>query len=824
MRSINKTIFLGLVVIIILNLIFVKNGYVQTSGTSRSNAAVQADSVSQIAAALPEHEQKIDWAILQTINKRMAKQKGQEPETARDIARGQNVKVLLSDRYTPADTTALVAKIVAQGGKIKNIIHSTTFNTTTIGCWLPFDKIKELAKEDVVGGIMAMPYRVTRQVGTETTIGDSQLNADAARSYFGIDGDGVKVGVISDGITNWQNSYNSGDLSYVDNYGGTGTGDEGTAMLEIIHDLAEGADLFFASAGNNPAAMATNINGLFTQKGCDIVVDDIGWIAGEPYFLESDLTNTIRNQVENNDKIYITAAGNDGQGCWDGLSNVDGNDWHYFSGTNINNTVVVENGETLEIYLQWANKWYYSDLNYDLFLYNANDSLLANGSQVQDGDQSDIPQEIIEHTNATGSSQTYSIRIRKMFTGGDKELKLVLGPSHTLNFTTNNQVYGHAATPTVISVAAYSSDTDEIADYSSRGPSNLYDSDGQTSTEIETPLITATAKVDTKVGKDGNFQQPFEGTSAAAPHIAGIAALYLEEHPTDTYEDFIDNLTDFASDIDGHTGRTYNLYSGYGKAHAYYTINKGISVGITVTQKDKDGTAFGQVGVYESSSFVNYSVPATFSWTENSVQTIRSDQNFKPGTTQKYHDWNELNDVVNHHSFTISPTTSHLTANFVPANNATIQSQLLEGGSADGSVEFKDPWLIDASDSKGSHNRGSAAVWNDKDAPFSPGTGTSYKGIFLSQEPVGNNPHYKVRVHDEQTINSATAYFEKWETSSATVTQPTNKVGDYYETPVIFNSANATVTAKYKGHMLSGTAGATAQNNQRKMVHLPHGV
>jgi hypothetical protein len=389
MRTIN-TALPGLVVIIILNLIFVKNGYAQAAGASRSKAAAQADSVSQIAANLPEHEKKIDWAILEAINRRMAGQEGQEPDASGTRPEEKNVNVLLSARYSQADTAALVAKIVAQGGKIKSIVHSKTYNMTTIGCWLPFDKIKELAKDDMVGGIMTPPYRATRQVGDSTTIGDSQLNADAARSYFGIDGDGVKVGVISDGITNWQNSYNSGDLSYVDNYGGTGSGDEGTAMLEIIHDLAEGADLFFAPGGGDPSTMATNINGLFTQKGCDIVVDDIGWLSNEPYFLESDLTNTIRNQVINNDKIYITAAGNDGERCWDGLYNDSfGYGWHTFTGIDTNNTVQVAQGDTVRIFLQWANKWYYSDLDYDLFLYDENNNLLQSSVDVQNGDQND---------------------------------------------------------------------------------------------------------------------------------------------------------------------------------------------------------------------------------------------------------------------------------------------------------------------------------------------------------------------------------------------------------------------------------------------------
>ena len=51
--------------------------------------------------------------------------------------------------------------------------------------------------------------------------------------------------------------------------------DEGTAMLEIVHDLAPGAKLYFATAADSDASFAANILALRNTYGCDVIVDDV---------------------------------------------------------------------------------------------------------------------------------------------------------------------------------------------------------------------------------------------------------------------------------------------------------------------------------------------------------------------------------------------------------------------------------------------------------------------------------------------------------------------------------------------------------------------
>ena len=99
---------------------------------------------------------------------------------------------------------------------------------------------------EVLPGILAprAPF-----VGSVNSEGDTTHRAALARAVFGVTGSGIKIGVLSNGVVSLAASQSLGDLGPVTVLPGqAGTGDEGTAMLEIVHDLAPNAQLFFATA------------------------------------------------------------------------------------------------------------------------------------------------------------------------------------------------------------------------------------------------------------------------------------------------------------------------------------------------------------------------------------------------------------------------------------------------------------------------------------------------------------------------------------------------------------------------------------------------
>ena len=154
------------------------------------------------------------------------------------------------------------------------------------------------------------------------------------RGLTGFNGTGVKIGVLSDGVEHLADAQASGDLGPVTVLPGqAGAGDEGTAMLELIHDMAPGAQLYFATAFTSITSFADNIRALRTA-GCDIIVDDVGYFVESPFqdgqgpAVVSPTNGGVVTQAVKDvaalGAMYFSSAGNSGNlndgtsGVWEG--------------------------------------------------------------------------------------------------------------------------------------------------------------------------------------------------------------------------------------------------------------------------------------------------------------------------------------------------------------------------------------------------------------------------------------------------------------------------------------------------------------------------
>ncbi|MET8999945.1 S8 family serine peptidase [Amycolatopsis sp. NPDC004169] len=430
---------------------------------------------------------------------------------------------------------------------------------------------------------------------TQVSEGDKAHGADTARTTYGVSGSGVKVCVLSDGVDSLAKSQSAGELPAVDVLSGQkGSGDEGTAMLEIIHDLAPNATLGFATAFTSEASFAANIRALRTTGKCQIIVDDVSYFDESP-FQDTQVAQAV-NDVTAAGVLYFSSAGNSGNatdgtsGYYEGdfrassskISGVTGTPHDFDPSSTTQNFDALSAGSLgRPVTLFWSDPWGKSANDYDLFILNSSGSVVASSENAQSGSQN--PYEI---ASAPSSGSGYKVAVVK-YSGADRfiALNVIRGrfvASGSLKaFSTNGVTNGHSAAANAFSVAAapaagafgrpletgdpanpagpypglytasskwerFSSDGKRRLFYNADGtaitPGNVSSTGG---TVRNKPDITAADGVATSV----TGFQPFFGTSAAAPHAAAIAALLLSGKPTATPAQIRSALVSSAIDL-----------------------------------------------------------------------------------------------------------------------------------------------------------------------------------------------------------------------------------------------------------------------------------
>jgi subtilisin family serine protease len=366
---------------------------------------------------------------------------------------------------------------------------------------------------------------------------------------MGVDGRGVRIGIISDSLINLQASVDSGDLPsdliIVDGQDGStvpDTVDEGRAMAEIIHDLAPGATLLFHSGIPTSLDMIAAIRAL-TAADADIIVDDLGFI--EPVFEDGPVAQAVQEAIDHG-VVYVTAAGNDAMRHYQALyGELDPNgnkpvvNLHGCGGADTTMAITIAPGGFLAAFLQWPEPFDGSAprADYDLFLFDASGTVEActlpglTGScasiDIQLGGNAP-PLEVVFVGNATDSAVTVTVVINR-FDGASLPLVLnfigqIIVQEHNV---ARGSVFGHPCVRDALAVGAIDVDDpgfDTIESFSSQGPCEIFFPVFDVRTK---PDVAGANRVVTSVpGFD--TAAPFLGTSAAAPHVAAVAALLIE--------------------------------------------------------------------------------------------------------------------------------------------------------------------------------------------------------------------------------------------------------------------------------------------------------
>jgi subtilisin family serine protease len=460
-------------------------------------------------------------------------------------------RVLVDVRFERG-AAAGVEALSATGAEIVHL--SRRYQTVTVAAKPA--RLRAIADLPRVGGVTEVLAPVRRGAdcgGSVRSEGDAQLNAADARAGFGVDGSGVTVGILSDSYdrdpfapTHAAGDVASGDLpgpgspcgsttpvGVLDDSESEGT-DEGRAMAQIVHDLAPGAELSFATAFTGEFSFAANIRAL-AATGAKVIVDDVAYFQ-EPFFQDGPIAAAV-NDVAAAGASYFSAAGNDN------LIDAEGRDiasWeapefrdsggcpaavvelsekleetevekaeeegetpdpqglhptHCMDfdpdGVAVDDTfgLTVEAADELLLDLQWAEPWNGVETDLDAFLLDDNGDLVeAEGFPVFSTDDNvgdtQRPFEFLGWENE-GPEKEVQLVINR-FSGGDPRLKLALVengrgvsateyPESSEGDVVGPTVFGHSGALAAISVAAVRFNNSTKPEFfSSRGPVKLY--------------------------------------------------------------------------------------------------------------------------------------------------------------------------------------------------------------------------------------------------------------------------------------------------------------------------------------------------------------
>ena len=439
-----------------------------------------------------------------------------------------------------------------------------------VQAWAPYDQIEALAALDSVTRIRPPEYTVC-QTGSVTSQGDSILRANLVRSTYNITGSGVRVGVISDGANNTSSSQATGDLpASITVFGScssavTGTTcNEGTAMMEIVHDLAPDATLAMGDTATS-LDFVQRVTDL-TNWGANVIVDDLSDF-GQPYFEDGSMASAYANALAHG-VVMVSAAGNYAGNHYQGVySNPSGDGWHDFGGGDETMQFTVNPGRSAAIFLQWSNPFGGSSDDYDLYIWDSTvTNVVASSTNSQSGFDDPYEETVVSCDSA--SPCTFYAAIYRYFANVQTLEMFILGGTPTNHVVSSDSIFGHTAVPGVISVAAISASnpgTLTIEPYSSLGPSTVFFPSYQ---QRATPAITTVDCVsDTGAG---GFPTTFCGTSAAAPHAAAIAALLLQAKSGMTPAQVESAIQSTAADR-GSSGYDFTYGSGLADAYAAVT-------------------------------------------------------------------------------------------------------------------------------------------------------------------------------------------------------------------------------------------------------------
>lgn len=480
------------------------------------------------------------------------------------------VVALLED---DADPEAIERSVSAMGAVV---IRS---GTGSIKARVPVDRLDKIALCDGIRNVRPLlppqTYNTTATEGVDCTLAHAWHSA-------GFTGQGVKVAVVDVEFANLAALKAQDEIpaSAVEvNYSSTsmtsGSGVHGSACAEILYDMVPGAQMYLIKI--DEATDLVSAKDYCVSNGISLVTCSLGWYGinfhdGMAY--SNWYTTAANHPVRTVEEaaaagiLWVNAGGN--EQCRHTLvdwHDADSDDWLDWDATtnSVNQFLVngsfsmVPSNTVIDVLMTW-NNWPTTTQDFDLYLvkWDGNDWTIVSSSEgPQDGSLQSYPAEEIYYTTTADAEYgvvvwKYSASVSPTFilhyeferSGGNSIEPYFFGYGNSTSPAPGSIVIpaDSAAALTVGAVDFMKYATGPVETFSSLGPNNRAYTGG---TAVMKPDICGPDYV---TGVSYGTEN-FSGTSAAAPHVAGLAALLKNRYPAYTSSQIRACLVSCARDL-----------------------------------------------------------------------------------------------------------------------------------------------------------------------------------------------------------------------------------------------------------------------------------